>query len=89
MTGGVTGLGRELVLQIISKGAQVVVLDILEPLEEDLNTVGLTHYKCDVSDPQDVLRTQKLVRNWGSNRTNKQCRYCNGETGIGFILPRN
>ena len=62
MTGGVTGLGRELVLQIISKGAQVVVLDILEPLEEDLNTVGLTHYKCDVSDPQDVLRTQKLVR---------------------------
>lgn len=62
VTGGVTGLGRELVLQIISKGAQVVVLDILEPLEEDLNTVGLTHYKCDVSDPQDVLRTQKLVR---------------------------
>lgn len=56
VTGGVRGLGRAVVEQLLERGAQVTVLDVdsagLEALAADRPEVRVA--RCDVSDPQAV-----------------------------------
>ena len=63
VTGGGTGMGRELVCQLISAGAHVAMCDVSEDnmaethnLASKLGAGRLTSHRCDVSSEQDVLR---------------------------------
>ena len=59
VTGGASGLGREIVKKLVTKRANVVVLDIKIPEQlEKVETVN--YYKCDVSDRRtDYLLSEK------------------------------
>lgn len=61
ITGGVTGLGRNIVQDLKYRNAKIVVLDIKMPTEEE-KVPGVLYYKCDVSDRQQILQTQKIVQ---------------------------
>lgn len=70
VTGGGTGMGRELVLQLAAAGASVAACDvILENLEETARLaavagpagVTITTHRCDVADEADMLRFRDEV----------------------------
>lgn len=61
VTGGGSGLGKEFVLQLVSRKVRVVVLDITIPQETE-RVVGVTYFKCDVSNREHVLEVQKQVQ---------------------------
>jgi len=58
VTGGAAGLGRELVMQLLSKGAHVAALDInmegLDKLKSELQNDKLSIYRVDVSDENSL-----------------------------------
>ena len=63
VTGGGTGMGRELVCQLISEGAHVATCDVIEEnllatkeLAEKKGTGRLTTHMCDVSDKNQQIR---------------------------------
>ena len=63
VTGGGTGMGRELVCQLIAAGAHVAMCDVssenmaeTQRLASALGQGRLTSHSCDVSSEQDVLR---------------------------------
>ncbi|KAK6198058.1 uncharacterized protein RJT21DRAFT_133555 [Scheffersomyces amazonensis] len=68
ITGGASGLGRELALKFASKGAKVVILDIHIPVdsqddEDNLTKIkGVTYYQCDVSNRVQVSMVQKQIK---------------------------
>ena len=54
VTGGASGLGKEIVKKLVSKKAKVVVLDIKVPEKvEKIETVN--YYICDVSDRRQII----------------------------------
>lgn len=61
VTGGVSGLGREIVAKYASKGAKVVVLDVNLPKEEE-KIAAVHYYVCDVSDRGQVVGCQKRIK---------------------------
>ena len=68
VTGGGTGMGRELVCQLIAAGAHVAMCDVSEDnmaetqsLASKLGAGRLTSHRCDVSNEQDVLRFRDVV----------------------------
>ena len=68
VTGGGTGMGRELVCQLISEGAHVATCDVInEHLMETLElakkkgTGRLTTHMCDVSDENQQIRFRAEV----------------------------
>ncbi|MGB0997005.1 MAG: SDR family oxidoreductase [Pseudomonadales bacterium] len=68
VTGGGTGMGRELVCQLIAAGAHVAMCDVSEDnmaetqsLASKLGSGRLTSHRCDVSNEQDVLRFRDEV----------------------------
>ena len=68
VTGGGTGMGRELVCQLIAAGAHVAMCDVSEDnmaetqsLASKLGAGRLTSHRCDVSNEQDVLRFRDEV----------------------------
>ena len=70
VTGGGTGMGRELVLQLAAAGCSVAACDvILENLEETARLataagpsgITITTHRCDVSDEADMLRFRDEV----------------------------
>ncbi|KAI5970756.1 hypothetical protein CANMA_000175 [Candida margitis] len=61
VTGGCSGLGKELVSQLVNKKVKVVVLDITIP-QEELRLPGVTYFQCDVSNREQVLDIQKEVQ---------------------------
>ncbi len=69
VTGGGTGMGRELVLQLVAAGCAVATCDvILENLEETARLaatagpgVRVTTHRCDVSSEDDMLRFRDEV----------------------------
>ncbi|KAI3405135.2 hypothetical protein KGF56_002091 [Candida oxycetoniae] len=60
VTGGTNGLGREIVLQLASREAKVVVLDLIIPADKD-KVPGVVYFKCDVSNRQQVLDAQREI----------------------------
>ena len=61
VTGGASGLGREIVKKLVTKRANVVVLDIKIPEQlEKVETVN--YYKCDVSDRRQIICCQKKIK---------------------------
>ena len=68
VTGGGTGMGRELVCQLIAAGAHVAMCDVsaenmaqTHTLARALGQGRLTSHNCDVSSEQDVLRFRDEV----------------------------
>ena len=68
VTGGGTGMGRELVCQLISEGAHVATCDVIEEnlletkeLAEKKGTGRLTTHMCDVSDENQQIRFRAEV----------------------------
>ena len=68
VTGGGTGMGRELVCQLIAAGARVAMCDVsaenmaqTHTLASALGQGRLTSHNCDVSSEQDVLRFRDEV----------------------------
>ncbi|KAI5949612.1 hypothetical protein KGF54_005490 [Candida jiufengensis] len=59
VTGGCSGLGKELVSQLVDKNSKVIVLDINIPEDKDPNVI---YYKCDVSNREDVLRIANEIQ---------------------------
>lgn len=55
VTGGSSGLGREIASQFAEIGARVAVLDITIPLENQ-QLPAVLYFKCDVGNPDDVLK---------------------------------
>lgn len=61
ITGGCSGLGKELALVFANEGAEVVVLDI--NLSEEFTTNNRVHYyQCDVSSRKQVYDSYKLIK---------------------------
>src|SRR5690242_10538987 len=70
VTGGGSGMGRELVLQLAAEGCSVATCDVHDPsLAETVRLAGdaspagtrVTAHRCDVSDETDVLRFRDEV----------------------------
>jgi NAD(P)-dependent dehydrogenase (short-subunit alcohol dehydrogenase family) len=68
VTGGGTGMGRELVCQLIAAGAHVAMCDVSEANMAETQSIAsalgqgrLTSHRCDVSSEQDVLRFRDEV----------------------------
>lgn len=53
VTGGSRGLGRAIVDRLVVEGAEVAVLDLVDPEEE---VAGVTFHRGDVTDPDQVSR---------------------------------
>lgn len=53
VTGGSRGLGRAIVDRLVVEGAEVAVLDLVDPEEE---VAGVTFHRADVTDPDQVSR---------------------------------
>lgn len=63
VTGGSSGLGKEIAAVFKQKGAVVVVFDLLAPESDSQNYIeGVHYYMCDVSDPDDVKAKAKQVQ---------------------------
>lgn len=59
ITGGTSGLGREIVHCFAKTQARIVVFDIKVPTDDKYDNV--TYYQCDVSNREQVLACQKAV----------------------------
>lgn len=57
ITGGASGLGRQLALKLKDKGFKVVVLDVTDCTNEE----NLIYFKCDVSNVSQVERAAKII----------------------------
>ncbi|CDK26087.1 unnamed protein product [Kuraishia capsulata CBS 1993] len=63
VTGGGSGLGREIAIQFKNTSATVIVLDVSIPDEDDENYIpGVKYYKCDVSKRSEVIKIGRLIK---------------------------
>ncbi|ODV97175.1 hypothetical protein PACTADRAFT_66036 [Pachysolen tannophilus NRRL Y-2460] len=63
ITGGCSGLGKELVKQFLEKNtSKIVVLDIVVPSNAEDRLENVYYYKCDVSNRKEVLKTSEIVK---------------------------
>lgn len=60
VTGGVSGLGHQIVQRLVSKNVKVVVLDVSTP---ECPVSGVHYYLCDVSDKDQVTVCQRQIVN--------------------------
>lgn len=63
ITGGATGLGREITKLFIHANAKVVVFDIVVPEpDSDDYVFGVHYYKCDVSNRKEITQNAEIVK---------------------------
>lgn len=82
VTGGGSGMGRELVLHLLSKNAKVITVNINEnALQETISLAGdkkdsLTIFKVDITDKQAVETFRdKVITQFGFVDGIQQCRH--------------
>lgn len=68
VTGGTSGIGKEIVKELLAKGCKVVTCyhnnEIsAKETEKELNNENLTIIKCNVSSEEEVISMFKMVRN--------------------------
>ncbi|CCC68689.1 hypothetical protein NCAS_0B06050 [Naumovozyma castellii] len=61
VTGGSSGLGLEIVKQLLSKRCTVIILDIYPPNIQFGADKALTYYKCDVGSQEEIEKTYKRI----------------------------
>ncbi|CEQ41848.1 SPOSA6832_03603 [Sporobolomyces salmonicolor] len=59
ITGGSTGIGKEMVEMLATKTSNIAVLDLAEPTYQAKN---VKYYRCDVTDPRAIAEVAKKVR---------------------------
>ncbi|GAA5833542.1 hypothetical protein JCM5353_007956 [Sporobolomyces roseus] len=59
ITGGSTGIGKEIVERLARKTPNIAVLDMAPPT---YNAKGVKYYKCDITDPKAIAEVAKKVR---------------------------
>ncbi|GAA5905386.1 SDR family oxidoreductase [Sporobolomyces salmoneus] len=59
ITGGSTGIGKELVERLSKKTGNIAVLDMAPPT---YNAKNVKYYKCDITDPKAIAEVAKKVR---------------------------
>lgn len=66
ITGGTSGLGKEIATQLATRGVRVAVLDVKMPAEDQkVDTVA--YFQCDVSKPEEVAAAhEQIVEKVGS-----------------------
>ena len=67
VTGGTSGIGKEIVKELINKGCIVVTCysnnnDNANILKNEINSDNLLIIKCDVSNEDDVIKMMKLIK---------------------------
>lgn len=67
VTGGTSGIGKEIVKELIEKGCKVVTCystneENAKILKEEINNENLLVLKCDVSDEEEVINMMKQVQ---------------------------
>lgn len=67
VTGGTSGIGKEIVIELLSKGCKVITCystngENAKNLEKELNNKNLTIIKCDVSDENQVIDMFKMIK---------------------------
>lgn len=60
VTGGASGLGREVVVLLAARGVRVAVLDVKIP-SQDQCVQGTKYYQCDVSNPDQIISTKEKI----------------------------
>ena len=67
VTGGAAGIGKQLVIKLLNRGAYVSALDInadnLKKLKNDLNNNRLSTYKIDISNLEEIQKFKKQYLN--------------------------
>ncbi|CAI4217772.1 unnamed protein product [Parascedosporium putredinis] len=62
VTGGCSGIGKEVVLGLVANGVRVAILDV-QPLPKDLEAIDAVHYwACDISSPAAVKAAADEIR---------------------------
>lgn len=62
VTGGSRGLGLELVFQLIRYKVKIIVIDIVPPTAEFLETDQVVYYCCDITEYEAVKALQKKIK---------------------------
>lgn len=67
VTGGTSGIGKEIVIELLEKGAKVVTCystneDNARILENEVNNENLLIVKCDVSKEDEVINVMNLIK---------------------------
>lgn len=60
VTGGCSGLGKEIVSQIVAGGTKVAVLDIRKPTNDEM-IPSVIYYQCDVSKPEEIASKHERI----------------------------
>lgn len=61
VTGGCSGLGKEVVARLASTGTKVAVLDIRVP-DESEKVPSVLYVQCDVSKPEDIIASHHTIK---------------------------
>lgn len=61
ITGGLSGLGRELAQLYSAADARVAILDIKDEVEDEACASSTRYYKCDVSNSDEVEETMNQI----------------------------
>ena len=67
VTGGTSGIGKEIVIELIAKGCKVITCyssneENAKNLEKEINSENLFVLKCDVSDEEQVIGMMKFIK---------------------------
>ena len=67
VTGGTSGIGKEIVVELIAKGCKVVTCyssneENAKNLEKEINSENLVVLKCDVSNEEQVIGMMKFIK---------------------------
>lgn len=72
VTGGTSGIGKEIVIELLSKGCKVITCysnneENAKNLEKEISNVNLLVLKCDVSNEEQVINMFKVIKEKFSN----------------------
>lgn len=67
VTGGTSGIGKEIVIELLSKGCKVITCysnneENAQKLKQEMDSENLLIFKCDVSDEKQVINMMQIIK---------------------------